>query len=75
MEELRHRGELKDLKGLLYFTDGFGIYPVKKPPYDTAFLFMRGEAYQDVDVPPWAMKLILPQAELEGRGKRGEEKR
>ncbi len=29
------------LKGLLYFTDGYGRYPLKKPPYDTAFVFLK----------------------------------
>ena len=42
---------------LIYFTDGYGIFPVKMPPYDTVFVFMR-EDYRDVDVPPWAMKLV-----------------
>ena len=46
------------LKGLLYFTDGKGIYPKKMPAYETAFVFLK-EDYEDVDVPPWAMKLIL----------------
>ena len=47
-----------NLKGLLYFTDGKGIYPAKKPPYETAFVFMK-EDYEDTQVPSWAMKLIL----------------
>ncbi len=51
------------LKGLLYFTDGKGIYPRKRPPYDTAFVFLK-EDYTDADVPPWAMKLILNPEDL-----------
>ena len=51
------------LRGLIYFTDGYGRYPLKKPPYDTAFVFFR-EDYQDVDVPPWAIKLILGEEEI-----------
>lgn len=51
------------LKGLIYFTDGRGIYPVKMPRYDTAFVFMQ-ENYTDVDVPPWAIKIILSPEEL-----------
>ena len=46
------------LRGLIYFTDGYGLFPVKMPPYDTVFVFMQ-EDYRDIDVPPWAMKLIL----------------
>ena len=31
----------RKLRGLIYFTDGYGTFPVKKPPYDTAFVFFR----------------------------------
>ena len=34
------------------------------PPYETAFVFMK-EDYQDIDVPPWAIKLILDSEDLE----------
>ena len=37
VEELKTKGELKNLGGLLYFTDGNGIYPQKKPDYPCAF--------------------------------------
>lgn len=63
VNSLRARGEFTKLKGLLYFTDGKGIYPVKMPPYDTAFVFIQGQ-YEDVSVPPWAIKLILEEEEL-----------
>lgn len=53
------------LRGLIYFTDGYGTFPLKKPPYETAFVFFR-EDYLDVDVPPWAMKLILDERDLGG---------
>ena len=33
-------------------------------PYDTAFIFMKDD-YRDVDVPPWAIKLILDTQALE----------
>ncbi|MCD8082503.1 MAG: VWA-like domain-containing protein [Clostridiales bacterium] len=58
VRELIGRGELHRLKGLLYFTDGEGIYPVKRPPYDTAFVFVKDQ-YTDISVPAWAIKLIL----------------
>ncbi|MCI9377832.1 MAG: metallopeptidase [Eubacterium sp.] len=57
VEKLREAGELKHLKGLLYFTDGKGTYPVKKPDYKTAFLFLGD--YEESAVPPWAMRLRL----------------
>ncbi|MCI8661868.1 MAG: metallopeptidase [Hungatella sp.] len=60
---LRAQGRFTGLRGLLYFTDGKGIYPVKMPPYDTAFVFIQGQ-YEDVSVPVWAIKLILEEEEL-----------
>lgn len=52
------------LRGLLYFTDGYGAFPVKPPAYDTAFVFLK-EDYSDADVPPWAIKLILDPEDLD----------
>ncbi len=66
VNELRERGELLNLNGLLYFTDGKGIYPKKRPDYQTAFLFL--EAYEDAAVPPWAMQLRLEPEEFEVAG-------
>ncbi len=63
VQELMRRKVFHKLKGLLYFTDGYGTYPVKKPPYDVAFVFLEQD-YRDVDVPPWAMKLILTEDEI-----------
>ena len=65
VNQLILEGEFTNLKGLIYFTDGYGPFPVKMPPYETAFVFMR-EDYSDADVPPWAIKLILGPEELEG---------
>jgi len=36
----QRKGKFDCLCGLLYFTDGKGIYPKKKPDYPTAFLFL-----------------------------------
>lgn len=58
VDSLRKQGQFTRLRGLLYFTDGKGIYPVRMPPYDTAFVFIQDQ-YEDVSVPSWAMKLIL----------------
>lgn len=62
VDELVKSGVLKNLKGLLYFTDGKGIYPKKKPAYQTAFLFL--EEYDDASVPAWAMRLLLEPEEF-----------
>lgn len=61
---LLNKGVFKKLRGLLYFTDGKGIYPVKMPPYDTAFLFMEDQ-YEDISVPGWAMKVVIREEDLE----------
>ncbi len=58
VDELIRQGEFTDLRGLIYFTDGYGIYPRKVPGYRTAFVFMQ-EDYRDVDVPAWAIKLVV----------------
>lgn len=52
------------LKGLIYFTDGYGTFPAKRPNYEVAFVFLK-EDYRDVDVPVWAIKLIIEPEELE----------
>lgn len=64
VQALLQKRAFTKLRGLIYFTDGYGTFPMKKPPYDTAFVFLK-EDYRDVDVPPWAMKLILEQEDLE----------
>jgi predicted metal-dependent peptidase len=56
-------GEFSDLKGLIYFTDGYGTFPEHKPGYQTAFVFLDDE-YNDPDVPPWAIRLVLQDDEI-----------
>lgn len=62
VEELRAKGGLKNPGGLLYFTDGNGTYPQKKPDYPCAFLFM-GE-YDEEAVPVWAIRRRLDEQVL-----------
>lgn len=68
---LRHH-EFTNLKGLLYFTDGQGIFPEQQPPYRAAFVFIQ-EDYREPEVPPWAIKLVLQRYELEADGVNGNE--
>lgn len=63
VDELICAGEFHHLKGLLYFTDGLGRFPARRPAYDAAFLFL-GSQYEDADLPPWAMKLVLDEREF-----------
>lgn len=54
------RGELANLGGLIYFTDGQGTYPHCKPDYDAAFVFVDdASAAASPPVPTWAMKVAL----------------
>ena len=57
VNELLDTGELKEISGLLYFTDGKGIYPKKRPSYKTAFIFL--DEYEENLIPPWAMHYKL----------------
>ena len=56
-------GEFSDLRGLIYFTDGYGTFPAHKPDYQTAFVFLDDD-YRDPEVPPWAIKLVLQDEEI-----------
>ena len=60
---LREKKEFQNLKGLIYFTDGFGTFPAKKPDYETAFVFVD-DGQNNYDVPPWAIKLVLQKEEI-----------
>ena len=63
VDQLIAERAFQNLKGLIYFTDGYGTFPKRRPPYDAAFVFYH-EDYTDVGVPPWAMKLILGKEDL-----------
>ena len=63
VDEMIHNKEFINLKGLIYFTDGYGEFPAKKPDYDTAFVFIDDD-YNNPDVPAWAIKLVLQKDEI-----------
>ena len=63
VEELQRNREFTNLRGLIYFTDGDGTFPMKKPDYDTVFVFVDDE-YNNPDVPAWAIKLVLQSDEI-----------
>lgn len=64
VQELRQAGEFDDLQGLIYFTDGWGIYPERMPPYKCAFVFYD-EDHRPELVPSWAIQLVLRPGEFE----------
>ena len=63
VDRLVSEGAFHHLRGIIYFTDGLGIYPKKRPKYDAAFVMLEGEAYPE-NVPPWGIRAILREAEI-----------
>ncbi|MGN1014464.1 MAG: VWA-like domain-containing protein [Butyricicoccus sp.] len=63
VDQLIRQGELTHMQGLIFFTDGFGIFPKKRPPYHTAFIFLD-DNYAEHLVPPWAIRLVLGSDDL-----------
>ncbi len=59
LEDAQRKGKISDIKGLMYFTDGYGEYPKVPSKYPTAFVFPKGEDYTDQNVPNWAWKLYI----------------
>lgn len=64
VEQLREQGEFTALKGLIYFTDGYGIYPERMPDYKVIFAFLDEDENRG-PVPPWSMKVVLESETLE----------
>ena len=63
VDDLVAAKEFNNLKGLIYFTDGWGTFPPGKPDYETAFVFLDND-YHNPEVPPWAIKLVLQDDEI-----------
>lgn len=64
VDEMIRDGEFANLKGLIYFTDGYGLFPERMPAYKTAFVFVE-DGCEVPEVPVWAMKLVLTREEVE----------
>ncbi len=67
VEQLRQSGAFHNLRGVLYFTDGLGIYPAKRPPYEAAFVMLSDQGYPE-RVPPWGIRVLVDADELEMEG-------
>ena len=48
---------------MIYFTDGYGIYPEKKPDYDVIFAFLNEDPGR-MSPPAWSMKAVIEEEEL-----------
>ena len=64
IQELRQKGEFDDLAGVIYFTDGWGIYPETMPPFKAAFIFYDEDHRPDL-VPAWAIQLTINSGQFE----------
>ena len=64
VEKLRKEGAFRALRGLVYFTDGMGIYPKRRPAWETAFVLLE-EPPLSVEMPPWAIRLVLSLPDLQ----------
>lgn len=51
-------GALRGLKGMLYFSDGRGIFPFEPPDYEVTFAFLK-HRFDDIDVPDWVRRLVI----------------
>lgn len=61
INQMLENGEFDNLGGVIYFTDGKGIYPMKMPDYKTAFVYFKEI---DLDtVPAWAVTYRLDDCE------------
>ena len=58
VDDLLRQGAFTRLRGLIYFTDGLGTFPARKPDYETAFVFLPGES-EPPQVPAWAIRAVL----------------
>lgn len=64
VDQMVDDGELRELGGLIYFTDGYGTYPEWVPGYKTAFVFCDDEPREET-VPNWAMQVVIEPEQLD----------
>lgn len=64
VDELVRQKAFTNLKGMVYFTDGYGKFPQHMPVYKTAFVFIRNNGFNNYNVPPWAIKLELDESDI-----------
>ncbi|MCR5596477.1 MAG: VWA-like domain-containing protein [Lachnospiraceae bacterium] len=63
VDDLRQNGVFCNLRGIIYFTDGYGVYPASMPEYDTAFVFLKDDS-QAPEVPDWAIRIVLDEDQV-----------
>ena len=63
IEELKRQHEFVNLKGMIYFTDGYGAFPNQAPSFDAAFVFLD-QGYDLPQVPPWVIRMLMTEDEI-----------
>lgn len=58
IEKLKQKRALKNLRALIYFTDGDGIYPEQRPEYETAFVSL-GKSKRQIYTPDWVQRMSI----------------
>ena len=61
IDRLIQSGDLTHLGGVLYFTDGYGVFPEQAPDYPVAFVMLQYRC-DDINIPHWARTLVLDAA-------------
>ena len=64
VDTLLRKKVFRDFRGLIYCTDGFGVFPGKNPGYDCIFAFISGR-FGLPEVPWWATPIILDEDALQ----------
>ena len=52
-----------NLKGMIYFTDGYGAFPHQAPSFDAVFVFLD-QGYDLPQIPPWVIKMLMTEDEI-----------
>ncbi len=63
VDELYENSSKKELNGLIYFTDGDGIYPPKMPQYKNVFV-IHDNGFDKSRLPIWATPLYIDKNQL-----------
>ncbi len=63
VDELYESSSEKELNGLIYFTDGDGIYPEKTPQYKNVFV-IHDNGFDKSQIPVWATPLYIDKNKL-----------
>lgn len=63
-EDMLKKGEFTRLNGILYFTDGEGTFPKHMPKQKSAFIIVRENREEEVEVPPWAYYTVIEKKDL-----------